>query len=53
MESQKENKTKFRPDPGLKLMDQVREVLRYKARWTVFDSEIEACCCYFPGTVGQ
>lgn len=24
-----ESKTKFRPDPGLKLMDQVRQVLRY------------------------
>ncbi len=24
-----ENKTKFRPDPGIKLMDQVRQVLRY------------------------
>src|SRR5918992_4775520 len=29
MESQKKNKLKFRPNPGLKLMDQVREVLRY------------------------
>ena len=29
MESQKENKPKFRPNPSLKLMDQVREVLRY------------------------
>jgi integrase len=29
MESQKKNKPKFRPNPGLKLMDQVREVLRY------------------------
>jgi integron integrase len=29
MESQKENKAKFRPNPSLKLMDQVREVLRY------------------------
>jgi hypothetical protein len=25
----KENKPKFRPNPSLKLMDQVREVLRY------------------------
>ncbi|WP_222846486.1 hypothetical protein [Pontiella sulfatireligans] len=24
-----ENKKKFKPDPDLKLMDQVREVLRY------------------------
>ena len=24
-----ESKKKFKPDPGLKLMDQVREVLRY------------------------
>ena len=24
-----ENKRKFRPDPGIKLMDQVRQVLRY------------------------
>ncbi len=24
-----ENKSKFRPDPDLKLMDQVRQVLRY------------------------
>jgi integron integrase len=29
MESQKKNIPKFRPNPGLKLMDQVREVLRY------------------------
>jgi integron integrase len=29
MESQKKNKPKFRPNPNLKLMDQVREVLRY------------------------
>jgi integrase len=29
MESQKQNKPKFRPNPGLKLMGQVREVLRY------------------------
>ena len=29
MESQEKNKPKFRPNPGLKLMDQVREVLRY------------------------
>ncbi len=29
MESQKKNKAKFRPNAGLKLMDQVREVLRY------------------------
>ena len=29
MESQKENRPKFRPNPKLKLMDQVREVLRY------------------------
>ena len=29
MESQNKNKPKFRPNPGLKLMDQVREVLRY------------------------
>src|SRR5262245_11989891 len=29
MESQKKNKPQFRPNPGLKLMDQVREVLRY------------------------
>ena len=29
MESQKKNPPKFRPNPGLKLMDQVREVLRY------------------------
>jgi hypothetical protein len=29
MASQKKNKPKFRPNPGLKLMDQVREVLRY------------------------
>jgi integron integrase len=29
MESQNENIPKFRPNPGLKLMDQVREVLRY------------------------
>jgi Phage integrase, N-terminal SAM-like domain len=29
MESQKKNTPKFRPNPGLKLMDQVREVLRY------------------------
>ena len=29
MESQKKNKPKFRPNPSLKLMDQVREVLRY------------------------
>ena len=29
MESQNNNTPKFRPNPGLKLMDQVREVLRY------------------------
>jgi integron integrase len=29
MENQKKNTPKFRPNPGLKLMDQVREVLRY------------------------
>ncbi|PIU56994.1 MAG: integron integrase, partial [Chloroflexi bacterium CG07_land_8_20_14_0_80_51_10] len=29
MESQKKNKPKFHPNPKLKLMDQVREVLRY------------------------
>src|ERR671915_2109016 len=29
MESQKKNKLKFRPNPGLKLMDQVRDVFRY------------------------
>ncbi len=29
MESQTKNKPKFRPNPSLKLMDQVREVLRY------------------------
>ena len=29
MESQKKTTPKFRPNPGLKLMDQVREVLRY------------------------
>jgi len=29
MESQKKNTPKFRPNPSLKLMDQVREVLRY------------------------
>jgi integron integrase len=29
MESQKKNTVKFRPNPSLKLMDQVREVLRY------------------------
>jgi integron integrase len=29
MENQNKNKPKFRPNPGLKLMDQVREVLRY------------------------
>lgn len=29
MESQNKNIQKFRPDPNLKLMDQVREVLRY------------------------
>jgi integron integrase len=29
MESQKNTQPKFRPNPGLKLMDQVREVLRY------------------------
>jgi integrase len=29
MESQNKNTRKFRPNPGLKLMDQVREVLRY------------------------
>jgi integrase len=29
MESQSKNTPKFRPNPGLKLMDQVREVLRY------------------------
>ena len=29
MESQKKNKAKFRPNASLKLMDQVREVLRY------------------------
>ncbi len=29
MESQNKNKPKFHPNPGLKLMDQVREVLRY------------------------
>jgi integrase len=29
MESQNKNTPKFRPNPGLKLMDQVREVLRY------------------------
>jgi integron integrase len=29
MESQKKNTPKFRPNPGLKLMHQVREVLRY------------------------
>lgn len=29
MESQKKNTHKFRPNPSLKLMDQVREVLRY------------------------
>ena len=29
MESQIKTKPKFRPNPGLKLMDQVREVLRY------------------------
>jgi hypothetical protein len=29
MESQKKTKPTCRPHPGLKLMDQVREVLRY------------------------
>lgn len=29
MESQKENMAKFRPNPSLKLVDQVREMLRY------------------------
>jgi hypothetical protein len=29
MESQKNTTPKFHPNPGLKLMDQVREVLRY------------------------
>jgi hypothetical protein len=29
MESQNKTKPKFRPNPRLKLMDQVREVLRY------------------------
>jgi hypothetical protein len=29
MESQKNTQPKFRPNPGLKLMDQVREGLRY------------------------
>jgi integron integrase len=29
MENQEKNKPKFHPNPGLKLMDQVREVLRY------------------------
>jgi site-specific recombinase XerD len=29
MESRKKNTAKFRPNPSLKLMDQVREVLRY------------------------
>lgn len=29
MESQKKNKVQFRPNANLKLMDQVREVLRY------------------------
>ena len=29
MESQKNTQPKFRPNPGLTLMDQVREVLRY------------------------
>ncbi|HSF32171.1 MAG TPA: hypothetical protein VLK82_17085 [Candidatus Tectomicrobia bacterium] len=29
MESKKKDKPTFRPNPGLKLMDQVREVLRY------------------------
>jgi hypothetical protein len=29
MESQKNTQPTFRPNPGLKLMDQVREVLRY------------------------
>ncbi len=29
MESQNKNTPKFRPNPSLKLMDQVREVLRY------------------------
>ncbi|VGO23356.1 hypothetical protein SCARR_05463 [Pontiella sulfatireligans] len=29
MEGSMENKKKFKPDPDLKLMDQVREVLRY------------------------
>jgi hypothetical protein len=27
--SQLKNKQKFRPDPGLKLMEQVRQVMRY------------------------
>ena len=29
MENQEKNKPKFHPNPKLKLMDQVREVLRY------------------------
>jgi hypothetical protein len=29
MESQRKNTPKFHPNPGLKLMDQVHEVLRY------------------------
>jgi hypothetical protein len=29
MESKKKNTHKFQPNPGLKLMDQIREVLRY------------------------
>ena len=38
-----ENKKKFRPDPDLKLMDQVRQVLRYHPayRATLFPKSIQ------------
>ena len=39
-----ENKRKFRPEPGSKLMDQVREVLRYHhyaCRTTLFPKAIQ------------
>ena len=43
-----ENRRKFRPDPDLKLMDQVREVLRYHhdaTRTTLFPKSIQLEIC--------
>jgi hypothetical protein len=41
MESQKKNTLKFRPNPGLKLIDQVRGVLRYHH----YAYRTEQTCC--------